>query len=417
VLVPPSFLERVSDMTVFANSMEISSKAMGGKSICQFPDVCFTPPLTPATPPGVPVPYPNTGMASDTSDGSTSVKIGGEQIMLKDKSAFKQSTGDEAGSAPKKGMINSKIKGKVYFVAWSMDVKVEGENVVRNLDMTTHNHACSPANGAVPMVHVAATAMGTNFDKCAVDAQKIKDNCKDDDSGQCPGALAAPVEIGQKDWVRAEKGAGKSLPIGVEAAMADHRASARFNKDESATRNAARMATHDADGNKCVQAMRCMLRPYSPSKEKGGCCPGQTPHHVPPQSYVNHLKSFNEGTALCVCLEGMNQHVGSHGENHALIDHFSQTLDLKDENGKSKGTLVDQKPKKLADAITVSAKATAEQCDCDEECIAAQLKDNFENEQNLPPEKTNVNYDQLASDDAVQKVAADYGAASADSVM
>ena len=125
---------------VYANTMEVSSKAMGGKSICQFPDVCFTPPLTPATPPGVPIPYPNTGMASDTTDGSTSVKIGNQEVMLKNKSSFKQSTGDEAGSAPKKGLITSKIKGAVYFVAWSMDVKVEDENVVRNLDMTTHNH-------------------------------------------------------------------------------------------------------------------------------------------------------------------------------------------------------------------------------------------------------------------------------------
>jgi hypothetical protein len=121
--------------------MEVSSKSMGGKTICQFPDVCFTPPLTPATPPGVPIPYPNTAMASDTTDGSTSVKIGNQPVMLKNKSSFKQSTGDEAGSAPKKGLITSKNKGAVYFTAWSMDVKIEGENVVRNLDMTTHNHA------------------------------------------------------------------------------------------------------------------------------------------------------------------------------------------------------------------------------------------------------------------------------------
>ncbi len=38
-----------------------------GQSICAFPDVCFTPPKTPATPPGVPIPYPNTGMASDST--------------------------------------------------------------------------------------------------------------------------------------------------------------------------------------------------------------------------------------------------------------------------------------------------------------------------------------------------------------
>lgn len=131
---------------VYANMMEVSCKAADGKSICAFPDVCFTPPLTPATPPGVPIPYPNTGMASDTTDGSSTVKIGGQEVMLKNKSCFKKSMGDEAGSAPKKGVLTSKNMGKVYFNAWSMDVKVEGENVVRMLDLTTHNHGSQPGN-------------------------------------------------------------------------------------------------------------------------------------------------------------------------------------------------------------------------------------------------------------------------------
>ena len=78
---------------VYANSMEVSCKQAAGKSICAFPDVCFTPPQTPATPPGVPIPYPNTGMASDTTDGSTTVKISGEEVMLKNKCYFKKSTG------------------------------------------------------------------------------------------------------------------------------------------------------------------------------------------------------------------------------------------------------------------------------------------------------------------------------------
>jgi hypothetical protein len=133
---------------VYANTMEVSCKAGAGKSIAAMPDVCFTPPQTPATPPGVPIPYPNTGMSSDCDNGSKTVQISGQEVMLKDKSYFKKSTGDEAGSAPKKGIITSKITGKVYFAAWSMDVKFEGENVVRHLDMTTHNHASPQSNGA-----------------------------------------------------------------------------------------------------------------------------------------------------------------------------------------------------------------------------------------------------------------------------
>src|SRR3979490_1375499 len=106
--------------------MEVSCKAAAGKSICAFPDTCMTPPQTPATPPGVPIPYPNTGMAADCSDGSSTVNISGQEVMLKDKSYFKKSTGDEAGSAPMKGVMTGKITGKVFFTMWSMDVKVEG---------------------------------------------------------------------------------------------------------------------------------------------------------------------------------------------------------------------------------------------------------------------------------------------------
>lgn len=60
---------------VFANGREIACKAASGKTICAFPDVCFTPPENPATPPGIPVPYPNTGSASDTAKGSKKLKF------------------------------------------------------------------------------------------------------------------------------------------------------------------------------------------------------------------------------------------------------------------------------------------------------------------------------------------------------
>jgi hypothetical protein len=167
---------------VFANGMELVGKASSSKSICSFPDVCFTPPQTPATPPGVPIPYPNTGLASDTTDGSSSVKATGEETMLKSQSNFKSSSGDEAGCAPKKGMINSKISGKVFFVSWSMDVKIEGQNVDRHLDLTTHNHG-STANDALSWPQVGRVAMVNVNDKpcpknCKPDTDKAYDNLR-----------------------------------------------------------------------------------------------------------------------------------------------------------------------------------------------------------------------------------------------
>ena len=166
---------------VFANGREISCKAADGKSICAFPDVCFTPPENPATPPGVPIPYPNTGMAKDTTSGSKSVKITGKEVMLKNKSYFKKSTGDEAGSAAKKGVVTSTNRGKVYFTSWSMDVKVEGENVVRHLDLTTHNHMSSPPN-TPPWFHTDEMFFG-DFAKCEKEVGDAREACGGDRDG------------------------------------------------------------------------------------------------------------------------------------------------------------------------------------------------------------------------------------------
>lgn len=82
---------------VYANNMEISCKAASGKSIAAFPDVCFTPPQAPPTPLGVPIPYPNTGLSKDTTKGTRTIRITRKEVMLKNKSYYKTSYGDEPG--------------------------------------------------------------------------------------------------------------------------------------------------------------------------------------------------------------------------------------------------------------------------------------------------------------------------------
>jgi hypothetical protein len=302
--------------SVFANMMEISSKSMAGKSICQFPDVCFTPPLTPATPPGVPIPYPNTGMASDTTDGSSSVMIGGEQVMLKDRSAFKQSTGDEAGAAPKKGLLNSKTKGKVYFIAWSMDVKIEGENVVRNLDMTTHNAACKPVNGAVPTVHVAMMSPGWNAKNCSGEIKREQKACSEFD----------PYEKGKS--VCAAAGMTKGVRSFSESQHLAH-AQAIQTAPGPPAKGKADNRTKREKAMACLRARRCHLVPYSPKDPKGtkGCCPSQTPDHLMPKASFKDLqggklpgwkKGYRASKAPCICAEGPSNHgKGSHPLRHA----------------------------------------------------------------------------------------------------
>lgn len=255
---------------VFANNREISCKAGAGKSICAFPDVCFTPPENPATPPGVPIPYPNTGMDSDTTGGTKHVKISGKEVMLKNKSYFKKSIGDEAGCAAKKGVITSVNRGKVYFTSWSMDVKFEGENVVRHLDMTTHNHASVPGNTPTwPFLDTIAFPKGG---PCSVEKKTEQDAC---------GHLDEDAKCSNK---------------------------------------------------KCQQARKCMLVPYKPDKRsgQGGCCPGQTPHHLievhcftkegerESGSRIRGFSKYDDGKAPCVCCDESSRYEGDHGNLHAI---------------------------------------------------------------------------------------------------
>lgn len=120
-------------VTVNVNMRSVVHKSSSGIAAA-FPDVCKTP-APPA--PFVPIPYPNIAKSSDTSKGSKKVKMDGNPIMLKD-SEFSMSTGDEAGSAGG-GLITSKMKGPAKFIMYSFDVKVEGKNVPRQLDIMMHN--------------------------------------------------------------------------------------------------------------------------------------------------------------------------------------------------------------------------------------------------------------------------------------
>ena len=136
--------------------------------------------------------------------------------------------------------------------------------------------------------------------------------------------------------------------------------------------NAGRVATRQANSNACVKAMRCVLKSYAPSDPNKGCCPGQTGHHIPPASMMEGVvPGYSKGKALCVCLEGMSQHVGSHGENHAALDHIAGKAGVLDAKGQCT----------VKDYNTVCAKAVAAQSGCDPKCIEDQLNGSFTDEQ------------------------------------
>jgi Toxin PAAR-like domain/GHH signature containing HNH/Endo VII superfamily nuclease toxin 2 len=350
---------------VYANNMEICCKSASGKSICAMPDVCFTPPVTP--PPGIPIPYPNTGMASDSTSGSTTVQISGQEVMLKDKSYFKQSTGDEAGNAPKKGVITSKIQGKVYFNSWSMDVKVEGENVVRHLDLTTHNHASKPGNTppwpytdqmAVALDHPCVPEMKREYSKC-------------------------------KEFAPYKKGAKSPCPPDPPAKPSSHVAAMAYAKTIVEDRNGA---------GACMQARRCMLQPYKKSvKNKGGCCNGQTGHHLIEASAfytvgrnakegvpLKNCEEYAEGDAPSICLEGTNHGAGTHGLMHMI----QSANALKKGAGilpTSAGrTISAEHVTTVGEAETDGSDTVSNALGCDPKCIEAQLKDYHERKCGIP---------------------------------
>jgi len=91
--------------------------------------------------------------------GSKKVKIKGGEVMLKDRSYYKSSPlGDEAATKSfGANVMSHTITGKTYFIAWSMDVKFEGANVDRHLDLTTSNHMSPPMG--TPPAGISAASM------------------------------------------------------------------------------------------------------------------------------------------------------------------------------------------------------------------------------------------------------------------
>jgi hypothetical protein len=330
---------------VFANGREVSCKKADGKAICAFPDVCFTPPENPATPPGVPIPYPNTGMASDATEGSKDVKISGEEVMLKNKSYFKKSSGDEAGCAAKKGVVTSTNRGKVYFNAWSMDVKFEGENVVRHLDLTTHNHMSFPGNS--PTWPYLDSMAFSGSGPCKDVAAEVDNQCS---------KHAAPhtKKMGKKTLLPERK-----RKPAIEAMCKDP---------------------------KCRKALRCVLSPKSPSN----CCPQpqpsppkQTPHHIVPDSQFKNggggrldLKSkgtYDYGKAPCICAKGVSHSTGVHGKIHTATNNLTVNHPSVREDVTGK-TISDTARWKVSEAESVGAKAVAEKTKCDEACVKSQTR-------------------------------------------
>ena len=141
--------------TVFVNGRAVVHKGSSGQSIA-FPDVCLCPPTPPAGP--IPTPLPNTVMAADMDGGASTVLTEGNPIG-KQSSFFKKSTGNEPSQPTGGGVITAAFQGKAYFQSYSPDVMIEGEPVVRHLDLLTHNHTGQMPGNTPPVPWLSMQAI------------------------------------------------------------------------------------------------------------------------------------------------------------------------------------------------------------------------------------------------------------------
>lgn len=149
---------------VYANGKEVSSKKTTNKSAPAMMSVCLSPPSPPAGP--VPIPYPVTDMASNTTDGTGSVFIKQKEVGKKNGSNYKKCKGNEPATR-NFGMdvVSHTIQGKTKFEAYSFDVMFEKDGAERFMDMTTTNHM-NPASAVGMSVAKAALAASSGSAKC-----------------------------------------------------------------------------------------------------------------------------------------------------------------------------------------------------------------------------------------------------------
>jgi len=153
--------------------------------------------------------------------------VSGQEVMLKNRSYFKKSMGDEAGAAPMKGVVTHKNMGKVYFTMWSMDVKFEGENVVRNMDMTTHNHGSNTNTAPWSYLDRMGNAPAGS---CSEEKKKVDEECpkaKDNKNAKphCPPTKR--LDAAYNNWEKVRKRNKKAGMTKTESRRSDSYKKAR----------------------------------------------------------------------------------------------------------------------------------------------------------------------------------------------
>lgn len=139
----------------------------------------------------------------------------------------------------------------------------------------------------------------------------------------------------------------------------------------------------------CIRARKCLLVPYSKQNSNSGegCCPGQTGHHLIPDSAASagSCTPYNINDAPVMCLEGSTNKGGwgSHGNAHARLKlKLKEYRDNELEWGRSPNIIsYDDMAEKAVDAVRLSNAALQ----CDKNCLLAQLKAYYNCPNGMPP--------------------------------
>lgn len=157
--------------------------------------------------------------------------------------------------------------------------------------------------------------------------------------------------------------------------------------------------------NDCIQARRCFLVPYrnkgqqiprynqqatngraglfdDPSPfslaDSRGCCPGQTGHHLIPESWLNdgsggsRCSNYNHRAAPTACLEGYDGRYGSHGDAHQQLNN-----EIERRQAAGEELTMDQAIDLAVDGYTRPG-SPGSNCARHKECLKEQLKQYYE---------------------------------------
>jgi hypothetical protein len=180
-------------------------------------------------------------------NGSKTVQIGGQEVMLKDQSFYQTSPlGDEAATNSFGGsVVTHKITGKTYFEAWSMDVQFEGQNVDRNLDLTTSNHASPPPGPPQTDVDKILVPVSDKKEKCPVCDKSDPGNPT---PGQKPPYLDPPRVPKDNETLIGREGLKQGKPAKVKGAKIYQRGNTLVHRDTLHAGKGAELETYNSRG-------------------------------------------------------------------------------------------------------------------------------------------------------------------------